>query len=70
MHACRGHAYTVRDPWTRERNLALVLDLFADGSLRSEGLVSHRVQPNDIGEAYERLVEKPSDFLGVLNQVG
>ena len=61
-----GHAYTVRDPWTRERNLALVLDLFADGSLRSEGLVSHRVQPNDIGEAYERLVERPSDFLGVL----
>ena len=61
-----GHAYTVRDPWTRERNLALVLDLFADRSLRSEGLVSHRVQPDDIGEAYERLVERPSDFLGVL----
>ena len=61
-----GHPYTTGDPWTRERNLDLVLRLFADGSLQSEGLISHRVQPDDVGEAYEMLVERPGDFLGVL----
>ena len=61
-----GHPYTIRDPWTRERNLDLVLSLFADGSLLSEGLISHRVQPDDVGETYEMLVECPRDFLGVL----
>lgn len=61
-----GHAQTVRDPWTRERNLELVLRLFADGSLSDEGLLSHRIQPEAVGEMYERLVERPRDFLGVL----
>ena len=61
-----GHAYTTRDPWTRERNLDLVLRLFADGSLSSEGLISHRIRPDDAGETYEMLVERPNDFLGVL----
>ena len=61
-----GHPYTNRDPWTRERNLDLVLRLFADGSLQSEGLISHRVQPDDVGETYEMLVARPGDFLGVL----
>ena len=61
-----GHPYTTQDPWTRERNLDLVLDLFADGSLLSEGLISHRIQPDDVGETYEMLVERPNSFLGVL----
>ena len=61
-----GHPYTFRDPWTRERNLDLVLSLFADGSLRSEGLISHRVQPDDVGEIYEKLIERPQAFLGVI----
>ena len=61
-----GHPYTTRDPWTRERNLDLVLRLFADGSLQSEGLISHRAQPDDVGGTYEMLVERPGDFLGVL----
>ena len=61
-----GHAQTVRDPWTRERNLELVLRLFADGSLSDGGLISHRIQPEAVGEMYERLVERPRDFLGVL----
>ncbi len=61
-----GHAYTVQDPWTRERNLDLVMRLFADGSLSDEGLISHRVQPEAVGEIYEKLIERPRDFLGVL----
>jgi len=61
-----GHPYTTGDPWTRERNLDLVLGLFADGSLQSEGLISHRIQPDEVGETYEMLVERPNSFLGVL----
>ena len=55
MPRVSGHASTVRDPWTRERNLELVLHLFADGSLSGEGLISHRVQPDDVSEVYEML---------------
>ena len=61
-----AHPYTCRDPWTRQRNLDLILTLFADGSLKSDGLISHRIQPDDIQEAYEMLIKRPRDFLGVL----
>jgi threonine dehydrogenase-like Zn-dependent dehydrogenase len=61
-----AHAGTFRDPWTRERNLDLTLTLFADGSLKGDGLISHRIQPDDIRETYEMLIKRPRDFLGVL----
>jgi threonine dehydrogenase-like Zn-dependent dehydrogenase len=61
-----AHPYTVRDPWTRERNLDLILALFADRSLKGDGLISHRVQPDDIQETYEMLIARPEGFLGVL----
>ena len=60
------HPYTLRDPWTQERNLDLVMALFADGSLKSDGLISHHIQPDDVQETYEALIERPRDFLGVL----
>jgi 2-desacetyl-2-hydroxyethyl bacteriochlorophyllide A dehydrogenase len=61
-----AHPYTSRDPWTSKRNLDLILKLFADGSLKSEGLISHSIQPDDIRETYEMLMMYPGDFLGVL----
>jgi 2-desacetyl-2-hydroxyethyl bacteriochlorophyllide A dehydrogenase len=61
-----AHPWTFRDPWTRQRNLDLILTLFADGSLKSDGLISHCIQPDDIRETYEMLIERPEDFLGVL----
>ncbi|UCC62600.1 MAG: zinc-binding dehydrogenase [Anaerolineae bacterium] len=61
-----AHAYTPRDPWTRERNLDLALNLFADGALKGEGLISHRIQPDEVRETYEMLIQRPQDFLGVL----
>jgi len=61
-----AHPYTLRDPWTRERNLDLILALFADGSLKGDGLISHRIQPDDIRETYEMLIARPEGFLGVL----
>ena len=60
------HPRTFRDPWTRERNLDTVLSLLADGSLKDDGLISHRIRPDGIQETYEMLIERPSDFLGVL----
>ena len=60
------HPYTFLNPWTRERNLDVVLGLLFDRSLKSDGLISHRIQPDDIPETYEMLTEHPSDFLGVL----
>jgi threonine dehydrogenase-like Zn-dependent dehydrogenase len=61
-----AHPHTLWDPWTRQRNLDLILTLFTDGSLKSDGLISHRIQPDDIQEAYEMLIARPKDFLGVL----
>ncbi len=60
------HPYTPHDPWPRERNLDLVLSLFAGGSLKSNELISHRIQPGEVAEIYEMLTERPRDFLGVL----
>ena len=50
------HPYTFLNPWTRERNLDVVLGLLFDRSLKSDGLISHRIQPDDIPETYEMLV--------------
>jgi 2-desacetyl-2-hydroxyethyl bacteriochlorophyllide A dehydrogenase len=61
-----AHAYTPQDPWTCRRNLDLILTLFADGSLKDDGLISHRIQPDSIYEMYEMLVARPRDFLGAL----
>ncbi len=61
-----AHPYTFRDPWTRQRNLDLILTLFADRSLKGDRLISHRIRPDDIRETYEMLIERPEDFLGVL----
>lgn len=61
-----AHPHTFRDPWPRQRNLDLVLALFADGSLKGDDLISHRIRPDDIKENYEMLMEHPKDFLGVL----
>jgi 2-desacetyl-2-hydroxyethyl bacteriochlorophyllide A dehydrogenase len=60
------HPQTPSDAWTRERNLQLVMALLADGSLATNGLVSHHIQPDEIRGTYEALIERPSDFLGVI----
>lgn len=61
-----AHPYTPHDPWTRERNLDFVLSLFADGSLKSEGLISHHIRPDEAQKTYDMLSQRPRDFLGVL----
>ncbi|MFN8634891.1 MAG: zinc-binding alcohol dehydrogenase [Chloroflexota bacterium] len=54
--------------WTRANNQRLALDLIADGSLRIEPLIGHRV-PGDEGAAvFERLATSRESFSGVLLQ--
>jgi 2-desacetyl-2-hydroxyethyl bacteriochlorophyllide A dehydrogenase len=52
--------------WNKERNLTLLAGLFAQGRLRSEGLISHTIRPRDLLPVYDALAERPQDYLGVL----
>jgi 2-desacetyl-2-hydroxyethyl bacteriochlorophyllide A dehydrogenase len=52
--------------WSKERNLALLADLFVQGKLRSQGLISHTIPPADLPRIYDALAERPQDYLGVL----
>lgn len=57
---------TYKDPWSQERNVDTVLKLFDDGSLKSDGLISNRIKPEEAPEIYKNLAERPNDFMGVL----
>ena len=59
-------SYSFRDPWTRQRNLDLVLRLLANGSLNSDHLISHYIAPGEVQTMYEMLSERPNDFMGVV----
>ncbi len=60
------HPVTVRDPWTRGRNLDLAMRLCMDGSLKTDILVSHQITPEQIPATYERMLSAPDDCLGVV----
>ena len=38
----------------------------ASGRLSMSGLVTHRIKPAELGEAYEGLLKKKEDYLGVV----
>ena len=52
--------------WTQARNLRLLAQLFADGRLRGQGLITHTISPSETLSIYEELSQKPADYLGVL----
>ena len=52
--------------WTIEANRELALGLIADGALRLEPLISHRVSGEDGPSMFERLAESRESFFGVL----
>ena len=51
---------------TKTRNLEIIARLFAEGDLKSDGLITHRVAPTDAPAMYEALATQPSEYLGVL----
>ena len=51
--------------WTKARNLDLLADLFARGTLSSQGLITHTIRPADLLSIYDSLSASPQDHLGV-----
>lgn len=52
--------------WTKDRDLQLLADLFASGRLRSDGLLTHSIRPDELPGIYDILAENPQDYLGVI----
>ena len=44
----------------------VIFDWIADGRLKIEPLISHRLSPAKIQEAYEGLLNRPEEFTGVV----
>jgi hypothetical protein len=44
----------------------MIFDWIADGRLKVEPLLSHRLAPGKIQEAYEGLLNSPKEFTGVV----
>jgi 2-desacetyl-2-hydroxyethyl bacteriochlorophyllide A dehydrogenase len=57
---------TVASRWTTRANFELVIDLLAAGKLVVAPLVSHRLPASGAFDAYEAIVTRPEDHLGVL----
>lgn len=52
--------------WNRERIHATVTDLLAQGRLKTEGLISHRIPFMQAAEAYEHIDQHPADTVKVV----
>lgn len=57
-----GHPYW---PWTRARNRRACLRLMAEGALRIDGLISHRVPYSEALPLYEMLLRGSQGWMGV-----
>lgn len=57
---------TPHSPWTRANNFRLCLDLVAQGRLRTNGLVTHRVPADEALAVFDALATRPADHLGVV----
>ncbi|MCS7254635.1 MAG: zinc-binding alcohol dehydrogenase [Armatimonadota bacterium] len=49
-----------------ERNTKINMQLIADGKLKVEPLLTHRMRPEQCAQAYEGLREHPDEFVGVV----
>lgn len=52
--------------WSKKRDLSLLANLFAEGTLSSQGLITHTISPEELPGMYDLLAQKPEDYLGVL----
>lgn len=52
--------------WTEGRNMLAVLELIADGKIRTEPLVSRRISLEDAPDAYEELLQGGTQSLGMV----
>lgn len=49
-----------------ERNTKINLRLIAEGKLKVESLLTHKLKPEQCAEAYEGLKDRPEEFVGVV----
>ncbi len=52
--------------WDIDKAQTWLLAALASGRLNLEGLITHRIAPEDLGEAYEGLLKKKEQYLGVV----
>jgi 2-desacetyl-2-hydroxyethyl bacteriochlorophyllide A dehydrogenase len=51
---------------SNHQNSVTALDWLADGQLRVDPIITHRIQPEEAPAAYAGLAEHPNDYLGVI----
>ncbi len=54
--------------WDIDKAQNWLLATLASGRLNLDGLITHRIQPEQLGEAYEGLLKKKEEYLGVVVQ--
>jgi threonine dehydrogenase-like Zn-dependent dehydrogenase len=52
--------------WDIDKAQRWLLAKLASGALSLAGLITHRIQPEGLGEAYDGLLKKKEEFLGVV----
>ena len=55
--------------WDINKAQHWLLASLASGRLSLAGLVTHRIQPEELGDAYEGLLKKKEEYLGVVGGV-
>ncbi|MGH2370159.1 MAG: zinc-binding dehydrogenase, partial [Chloroflexota bacterium] len=54
--------------WTTAEHLRLAVEYMRQGRLRTDGLVTHRVPPDDALGVFDALTERSQEYLGVIIQ--
>ena len=54
------------DPEGPSKNKKLLFKFFSDGSLKIENLITHKIPARDAAQAYDGLLNKKEEYLGVL----
>lgn len=57
---------SVSSKFSYERNSFYILELIKSGKLSIEGLITHIIKPRDFKDAYEGLLNKKDEYIGVL----
>jgi threonine dehydrogenase-like Zn-dependent dehydrogenase len=52
--------------WTGAEHNRLAVELFRQGRLKSDGLISHRVPADEALAVFDALMERSQDYLGVI----
>jgi 2-desacetyl-2-hydroxyethyl bacteriochlorophyllide A dehydrogenase len=57
---------SILDPEGPAKNKKLLFKFFADGSLKVDNLITHKIPARDAAQGYQGLIDKKEEYLGVL----